>query len=103
MHAIENGWYWLQKSLGDLFTEWPGDQSPEESFRIFCDHCRITPEEGKQIQDQILKTIALTSGIEPAFVAGKKKWVTICTAMFPRWRKEADDLIAKYHLTVITE
>lgn len=103
MHAIANGWYWLLKSLGNNFTDWPGQQTPEESFKIFCDHLRITERQGRDIQDTILNTIAITPGIDPKFNEAKKQFIEIVNAMFPRWKKEADNLISKYSLVVKKE
>jgi len=102
MHAIENGWYWLTSSLGENFAEYT-DKDPEKSFGIFCKHCRISEEEGKKIQNRILKVIALTPGIKEGIKEGKNEWIKICSGFYPRWKKEADMLIEKYHLIATKE
>lgn len=98
MHAIENGWYWLCSSLG--IGEYK-DSDPIKSFKVFCDHCRITEHQGKDIQETIKTTLEIKK--DNQIIEAKKRWVEICTAMFPRWKKEADDLIEKYHLSVTKE
>lgn len=97
MHAVENGWYWLSSSLGGLGEKY-FHANVDEAFLYFCKHCRITTEEG----DAIRKTIW---DVAPRMDAKhtKAKWVEICESMKPRWKREAEALIRKYHLKVQQE
>lgn len=105
MYALDNGWYWLLLSLGYEFWDYSAGYwsnfSPDVCLQNFCKHCRIPEYEGLEIQNRVIRKIALTPGINEGLTAGKNEWIDICRFFLPRWKREAEDLIKKYGLTVI--
>lgn len=91
LHAKANGYYWLAGALGGLGERYHGgnsspERSPEECLKVFADYMRITPEQADALID--------------AFRGGKgavrEQFEAWADAQRPRWKLEADAVIAKY-------
>ncbi len=80
MHAVENGWYWLSAAKGDNTWEKTGDK---DFVQITADYMRISRDDVARLVDTI--------NTEAEFAA----WVD---TQRPRWKSEANAVIAKYHL-----
>jgi hypothetical protein len=91
MYAVENGYYWLAGALGGLGEKYTGlngspEKSVEECLAIFASHVRISVEQA----DDLIATFKGGQGkVREQFAA----W---CITQRPRWRAEADAIVAKY-------
>jgi hypothetical protein len=65
MHAVENGFYWLQKAAS-LPQEYAPEQSAEKCFSYLLSHLRIDEREGNQIMGKVVN----------AYIDGKAKIAT---------------------------
>lgn len=100
MHAVANSFYWL---VGGCFTgtRWLhvnhpyGQQaSREDRIRIASGILRVDVGEGARLFEEFS-----IYGISPGMYAkGKEAMVNIVEEMKPRWKREADAVIAKYNL-----
>ena len=104
MHHATNGYYWLAGTVpGGLGEEYhggsgPSGKTPAECFHILCSHLRISEDEARDIREKVQNAIALTPGIKEGLYAGKKCFYEYVDSLKPRWKKEADAIISKYHL-----
>lgn len=76
MYAVENGYYYLEIARGD--------KEGNYTFDTVAKHLRISKLKATQIKDFTLEEFT-------AFVEAQK----------PRWKQEADEIIAKYNLVVV--
>jgi hypothetical protein len=81
MHAVENGFYWLAKAAG-IPQKYAPDQSPEECFAFFCDHCRIDKSVGNLIVQYVQKS-----------QNPRETWNKECAEMKPRWKHQAEQAL----------
>jgi hypothetical protein len=86
MHAEENGFYWLAKAAG-IPQEYGPDQDEETCFKFFCNHCRISESEGREI----VRRVAFSSCVSNKH---RSLWNEICESMKPRWKQEAQAAIS---------
>lgn len=120
MHGEANGFYWLagalagETSLGERYHGGSGDsgKSPEECLRIFMNHCRIGKTEAEGIKQTVLNawrsgratvsnqpdsevTDTCREGMAKAGnAAAGAAWKSLCDAMRPRWKTEAENCLA---------
>lgn len=72
MHCVENGWYWFG-----------GTKYQKYDRKILAEHLRITETEADEMHDAGLN---------------KEQFTLAVTAMFPRYKAEAEAVITKYEL-----
>jgi hypothetical protein len=94
-HSVENAWYWFAGSKGGLGERFHGANAQsnkhggfnteDECAQIFANHVRISLEKALMLRETIGKKAHL------------KAW---CEDQRPRWKKEADDCIARHKLRV---
>ena len=122
-HGCANGWYWLVGATPAFhrMAEYHGGQhnrdwktrdnacSQEEvdrSFRIFCEHVRIPPEDARSLQADLIKVWVgvdaytrvwdakkARDAVKPAFL----EWAE---AQKPRWKREAGKCRADLGLVI---
>lgn len=109
-HAEANGWYQLAGACGGLGEEYHAAQSDGWQTRTehgallgFAAHCRISEAEAELIKKDVLNVY--TGGGPGRFQdanpkAARALWRTICDGMRPRWKREAEDAIKFYGLTI---
>lgn len=113
MHALDNGWYWLQGSheqfhkIGGYHgANGSNFRSTDECLAVFAKLYRLPIEEAKEIQTTVLMSyLNLTTKYARIWErAGKDQckarlaqWVEHLT---PRWKAQADDCIANLKLVV---
>jgi len=94
MHALENGFFWLGG------THW---QKPD--FSIAASHFRISETEARALADSLFgASFSPTAGFLSQHEAktAKARLAAWVEAQRPRWKAEADAIIAKYALPVPT-
>lgn len=99
MHADGNGWYWLAgivDGLGERYHGGSGDygKGPKECARIFANHARISEPEAIRLAGRINKQFKR----DPA--KARKEFSAWIDQQRPRWKKEANAVIAKYGLGI---
>jgi hypothetical protein len=102
MHAEGNGWYWLAGALGGAGeTYHGGNNSPRKSeaecLQVFAQHCRISLDEAEAIRAECLDEHANNPD---GWQAARATWALRMDDMRPRWKREADESIARHHLRV---
>lgn len=102
MHAEANGWYWLAGSIGGAGQQYHGGnsnprKSEAECLEVFARHCRIPMEEANAIRSRVISEIAAHAD-ETSY--GRDYWRREMEAMKPRWKREADETIARHNLKV---
>ncbi len=81
MYAVESGWYLLSAAKG--INEWEIPTTDKDFVQITADYMRISRDDVARLIDTI--------NTEAEFAA----WVD---TQRPRWKSEANAVIAKYHL-----
>lgn len=122
-HGCANGWYWLVGATPAFhrMEEYHGGQHNRDwktrdnactqdevarSFRIFCEHVRITPEETQALQADLINVYmgvdAYTKVYDPrkARDVVKPAFLEWAEAQKPRWKREADKCRADLGLVI---
>jgi hypothetical protein len=116
MHAEANGWYQLAGAMGGMGQRYhAGNSEPirteTECLQAFARHCRIDMNEAYAIRSAVQRAYAaalnpdgdLLTTVEARAVAptaARAEWGRIMEAMRPRWKREAEECIARHGLIV---
>lgn len=94
-HSVENAWYWFAGSKGGLGEKYhganaqsnkhSGNNTEDECAQIFADHIRISLDKAFLLRETINRKADLRE---------------FCEAQRPRWKREADECVAKHKLVV---
>lgn len=101
MHAYRSGWYWLAGACGGFGDTYHGGNGaygrpPEECLRLFAAHVRLPIDEARQVAARVTADVAADrDGAADRFA----RWIA---DQLPRWKAEAEAVIEKYGLTVVS-
>lgn len=98
MHAVSNGWYWLEGAAGGFGSQFHGsngDKTQDECLGILAKHLRIGHNEARGL---------VVAAIDLASREGKKAASEMLSLyvveQLPRWKREADECIKALDLKV---
>lgn len=119
MHAEANGWYSFAASLGGLTETYhagnserhmprtPPEGEPwrtteyrrptaDECAAIFAEHVRITPAAALELRESFAQQLAPSGYSRAAILAARGRFAEWINEQRPRWKAEADAVIAAY-------
>lgn len=112
-HGSSNAWYWMAGAASEFadrvrFHGGNGTpkRSPDECLRIFAEHVRIPLDEAVTLREMLrtyYRNIAsfYSRTYENGGIAETQAMLAQwCEAQRPRWKREADECIAKLHLKI---
>lgn len=95
-YAYEDGYFWISSIVDGNFGErWIEDQyNINKMIQILADHLRIPTG----------MAAVIVSKVEREYIPGKdnhkKRFMEIVDSMRPRWKREANDCIARHNLQI---
>lgn len=99
MHAVANGWYWLEGWGGGWGSDFHGSNdaytTPDRCKEILKGHLRINEYEAGQLFGWISRVV---QDVGPAHA--KTRFADYVERLKPRWKAEADECIKQLNLKV---
>ena len=99
MHAVENGWYWLEGAAGGWGSRFHGATDPgvepEKCLRILAQHLRISNREAQNLLSITDRTVQ-----RDGLITAKLGFARYVELLKPHWRAEADVAIEHFNLQI---
>ena len=99
MHAVENGWYWLEGAAGGWGPRFHGASDPgvepEKCLRILAQHLRISNSEAQNLLKETSHSVERNG-----LTAATQEFARYTERLKPHWKAEADEAIERFDLRI---
>lgn len=99
LHAVENGWYWLEGAAGGWGSRLHGAQhpgvEPEKCLRILAQHLRLSNREAQNLLSITDRTVQRNG-----LIAAKQGFAWYVESLKERWKAEAEEAIEHFNLQI---
>lgn len=99
MHAVENGWYWLEGAAGGWGSRFHGAQhpgvEPEKCLRILAQHLRLSNSEAENLLKETSHSVERNG-----LITAKRGFAWYIERLKPHWKAEADEAIEYFNLQI---